>query len=596
MAITLVSGNLNLYGDAGNFETDASGWGFGGSSAFSVVRSSEHKTKGLYSAKVTYTEAQPVGGLYNSRNVVVARVNVQSGKTYIAKAKVRTPSSAVLGNNTLAIRIGQMLGEFGLSDSEGIGTITNPVAITNTWTSIQWRFKLDGILGTPGFYKICVSVNGGTSFGGTGEGYLGGILFVDEFEIYEYVGTGDEGDPDPDPDPEPNPAAIDKVFHSRNPIVVIKTAGEDWEEDINHRLYTEVAVEDVADSDDFDTKIRLELPPDSSGKCAFYLQQAFRGVFAFNAPTKNQDTIVRLTDRVKRFKTLHGFLVGTETYPEAELEQSEVNLVLYGGISKEKWPGLNYFTTYMQENKKFLTWAPTDKYVDRLQEDYLNFWVYDEFASLKLQLKAYFDDDTTATEVVKTITGTFYGQLYQIPAGPINSGVLLIDPTKNVVKYELVLLNHSDEVITEVRTYHIVPTPHPLTRFFMFLNSLGSFEVLRFTGKAIETTDFTRDVIQKYLPHTYATLDGEFSVNSIQIQKKKSYSSGFIKDLKAKEWHQYLIDFLRSPVIYDVTNGKRSPVVITGSKHEQTDQDYTRFIQFDIKPAYDDEVYTPDSV
>jgi hypothetical protein len=164
-----------------------------------------------------------------------------------------------------------------------------------------------------------------------------------------------------------------------------------------------------------------------------------------------------------------------------------------------------------------------------------------------------------------------------------------------LVKYELALLDQDDEEISEVRTYHTA-VKAPLTRYFMFLNSLGSFEVLRFVGQANRQTEFSREVVQKFLPHDYAAEDGEFAVNSVLSVKKNNFSSGYIKGKLAAEWHEYMEDFLLSPRIFNITTGSRIPVVITGASMELQDQNYERFIRFDAKPGYDNISFTPSSL
>lgn len=388
---------------------------------------------------------------------------------------------------------------------------------------------------------------------------------------------------------------IEKVWHSKNPVILEKLAASNWASLINYRLYNDVRVEDNAGSGVFTSKLKVDLHPDSTGKVIFYMAEAFRDAFSFITPDENETTIIKLTDRIKRFKNFSGSLQNQEITPAA-LTESLPSLVIWGGLSKEKFPGLNYFTTYLAANKKFLTWAPVQKYVDRNQEDYLNFFVYGFFTSLKLQIKAYFDDNTSQTAIISTITGVKRYELYQFPSGPTNSGAATINAAKNLVKYEISILDGGNVQISEVRTYHVMRYKNPLTRHFMFLNSLGSFEVLRFTGQAVESTSFNRDILQKFLPHNYDPQGGEFAVNEVTAQKRNSYSSGFIKGQLAAQWHEYMEDFLLSPRIFLVTDGQRLPVVITAGDLSREDQNHERYFRFEAKPAYDNTSYTPSDV
>lgn len=105
MAKVIVSGNLNQYGNAGQFETDRSTWGFADPSGVSVVRSSAQKTAGLYSALATSLDG-------NGVILMHGRFASELGKKYIIKAKVRTPSGAPISNSEEAISLIPTLGTF----------------------------------------------------------------------------------------------------------------------------------------------------------------------------------------------------------------------------------------------------------------------------------------------------------------------------------------------------------------------------------------------------------------------------------------------------------------------------------------------------
>lgn len=586
MAEVIVSGNLNSFGNAGQFETDRSTWGFGDTANYEVTRTSAFKTAGLYAALVKALDAS-VLPTAEALGIGMASFTPEGGKKYLAKAQVRVPSGTPIADGAALISFKQnALSLLVLTQVSQVNkTVTQA---TDAFVQVEARYTCSS---NPFALTAAIAL-GLMGAGGSENNNINGLMYVDQLEVYEYIETEDPEPPPPTEEPEPT----DEAFLSKNPITHEMAADAGWDLLTNPRLYADVRVEDVADSTTYASKLKVALPPDADGNVVFYLNEAFGDCFAFNAPTLNQATIARLTDRIKRFKVYTGALEALETTPGV-LTANGPHVVLWGGIDKFNWPTLAYLETYVATNKKFLTWAPVIKQVDRQQEDYLNFWIYsDTIINLQLQLKVYFDDDTNETDIVTTLEAVQNRGLYQIPAGPANSGALLVNPAKTATKYELTLLDQDDAVISETRTYLINQVSHPLARYFMFLNSLGAFEVLRFTGQQATKAQFARDVVQKFLPHNYSPSDGEFAQNSITRVTNKSIGSGYVKGQLAEEWHEYLQDFIGSPIIYDVTDGKRYPVVVVGGEWGDEDQNYERFIRIEARDAYNNNSYTPSNV
>lgn len=580
MAITLVSGNLNLYGDAGQFEADRSTWGFGDVSSV-IVRSSVQKTAGLYSAFISKPSTS------GNSLLIPYRFGISVGKKYRLSANVFVPSGNPVGLDADVLTFTPSLDNFifGLDDTSHVNKTV--LEAKDAWVNVAIFFDCDDLGFSGGF--------GGGFLRIAGTGINNGKIYVDQMEVYEYVITPD--DPDPDPDPTPPPPPFDKAYFSKNPIVLEKTSPVGWDILTNFRLYDDVRVEEVNGSGTYNSKLKIELPPASDGKAIFYVRQAFRGILIAIPPAVNFSDIVQLTDRIKLFKHFTGQLQDDEVTPGVLTDSSPL-LVLLGGINKQKYPGLNYFTGYLPANKKFMSWAPVEKIVDRLQEDYLNFWIYNaDITGVKLNIKAYYDDGTDETQIVATLTPVFYGSLIQIPAGPTNSGVADIDPSKTLTKYELSLLDQADSLISEVRTYKISEVHHPLTRFIMFLNSLGTYEVILFVGQAQFQTDFDREVIQKFLPHDYTVQDGEFEVNNTSLQEKVNFSTGYLTGQFALAWQRYMKDLILSSRIFDVTSGSRIPVTCTSNTLDGgLDQEYVRFARLDTQKAFVDDSFTPDDI
>lgn len=384
-----------------------------------------------------------------------------------------------------------------------------------------------------------------------------------------------------------------KAFLSKNPVAISFLAPSNWQSLTNYRMYLEVNVEDVPGTSVFNTKDVQELYPDAGGICQFNIGPALRSVFALTPPNSQEASIKKLTDRSRLFKLKRGTLTNYDTVP-ASFTETTPYLAVYGGLDAFAFASFDFFDR-LNTSKQFLTWAPNDKAVNFGQEDYLNFYVYGaSFVQLKLQVKAYFDDGTNATAITKT-SACVYGSIYQIPAGPQNSGAAAINPAKTLSKYEVSLLNQSDSLISEVRTYTVNAVTHPLTRYILFVNSLGTHEVHALKGVKNAESSVEKEMVQRYLPLSYAPMRGQFAVGDATLSKKYSMSTGLFEGPLADDWVDYFTDLLLTNFCYDVTNATRKPILILPGSISQEDRDYSNlFVRFEAMDAYEHKAYTPD--
>lgn len=382
-------------------------------------------------------------------------------------------------------------------------------------------------------------------------------------------------------------AAFEKVFWSRNPIVTTAAAQSGWNVLNNYRGFCDTRIEEVAGSSVFVSRLTQEQVPDATGGLRFNVQGAFQKILKAIPPTVNENTPRRLTDRIKLFKNFIGNLQDDLIVPPTTTASNPF-LVLLGGLDKFTWRTNDFFST-LTTTRRFLTHAPVEKYVDTAQEDYLTFFVYAiGTTQLKLRARAFYDDNTDTTAILHTANGVQYGQLWQLPAGPNNCGVKTLQPAKNLLRYELSVLNQADALISEVRTYVLDVYSYPMKRFFMFLNSLGGFEVLRFYGQSETEEKYERQLVRKYLPDTYDAQAGEFENATVNGQSSYEFSSGYFEGQLALEWLRYMRDLLRTRQFYDVTNGARVPLIITNDALEgPADQNYeNRFVRISCTEAY----------
>lgn len=574
MAIQLISGNLQLWGNNGQFETDPSTWGglLGG------TRSNEFVYAGNYSLKLAGFDTGLITNPF--KQFARGKFNPVAGKKYLFRAYVRGRADFPIGTSNVEIYL-----------ASGVNAPVSFIAAKPAQINSQW-FLIESVYDeTTNHGDGFISIN-------LADNILAGefintdaVVYVDRFEVYEWSDTEDPGDPPPVPDPTP-----ENAYLSVNPIGFTKSTAAGWDSLDNFRLFIDTRVQ-LNQGEAFVSTLKYGLTPSANNQAYFRLNEAFRGILIANPPTFQQNEIIRLTDRIKFFKVFSGSITGDEVEPASYTEEQS-NVVMLGGINKVRWSSLNYLSNYLPTQKKFLTWAPDYKKVGNNQEDYLNFFVYNNTISqVKLEVTAYYTDNTNETSITKTLTSAEKWWLLQIPTGPVNSGVKLINPAKVVQRYSIRLLNQANVAISEVRNYDIELIDHPLQKFYMFLNSLGTYEVLRFIGQTQRKTDYKRETLRKVLTQNYQSADGELESAKPTLQESATLNSGFITGKNATAWAEYMKDFLLSRKVFEVNSDVRIPVIVTQADYDNgTDQDFRRSASIQVKRAYIDESYTPDAL
>lgn len=365
----------------------------------------------------------------------------------------------------------------------------------------------------------------------------------------------------------------------------------------NYRLYCEVQVEVDPGSGLFTKQLAMALQPESDGTATFYLQQAFAGLMKPVPPVKGSSQILEATGRSLLYKVRYGDLYGDLEAPEGVVLTNVYQAVL-GGINHKQYPTLHYLAGYLQENKKFLSWRPSERYVDASQEEYLTFFNYDsDIASIRLHARAWYTDGSDSGEF---FTGkqkaVSYARHYEIPAGAAFNGVALQDPEKVLIKYQLWLQDAAGNEITERITYQVSPFKKKSTRYFLYLNSLGAFEVLRTTGIGSEEAEFQKNTMQAFLGHDYdAGSSPELVGFNASYQSTWQLSTGYYEGPAGHAYIKSLFDLQLSTQVYEITGSTRQRrLVLPGSVKVKTDLDSRYYMRFKCAEPFIESVYTPD--
>jgi hypothetical protein len=95
----------------------------------------------------------------------------------------------------------------------------------------------------------------------------------------------------------------------------------------------------------------------------------------------------------------------------------------------------------------------------------------------------------------------------------------------------------------------------------------------------------------------YAALDGELQAGSATFRKESDHSSGHLTGRYGKAYQQYLLDFMVSKQVYEITSGNRVPVVIDkSSMRYQDDESNEYYLRFKAIESYTNHSVTPDEI
>ena len=193
--------------------------------------------------------------------------------------------------------------------------------------------------------------------------------------------------------------------------------------------------------------------------------------------------------------------------------------------------GDSLFSSFQNENRRFLTSQPDRKIISKNQTEFLSFLmnINPMSAAVRLRIECFSD-----------FSGMGVPLTYQTLVSPIFMGVAMFPINVNnlglpaLCSYFKVWLSDQDNArISEVRTYFIDPLEKKQERFLLYSNSLGGWDTLRMTGDASETTKVSQGVLAKD-KSSYGTQNEELlKVISTDGDREILISTGYFqKDLK----------------------------------------------------------------
>ena len=207
--------------------------------------------------------------------------------------------------------------------------------------------------------------------------------------------------------------------------------------------------------------------------------------------------------------------------------------------------------SYLQGN--FLTWQPQTRVTLYHIPHYLR---YVSVVESICKVKAFFPDGTSEVAVLKTFSAKSINTV-NVTFGTVR-GMFESQPTY----FDVWVENLEGEMLTWIQRYMLTDFLTGVNDYFIFANSLGGFDTIRFSGD--------REEINK-LDSVNAVFDNETKEYDIDRTRSWKKYTGYITDERIRMW---VLDFFNSPCRYHLTDsGLLKRIYISDHKLESTTGD-----------------------
>ena len=207
--------------------------------------------------------------------------------------------------------------------------------------------------------------------------------------------------------------------------------------------------------------------------------------------------------------------------------------------------------SYLQGN--FLTWQPQTRVTLYHIPHYLR---YVSVVESICKVKAFFPDGTSEVAVLKTFSAKSINTV-NVTFGTVR-GMFESQPTY----FDVWVENLEGEMLTWIQRYMLTDFLTGVNDYFIFANSLGGFDTIRFSGDREETNK---------LDSVNAVFDDETKEYDIDRTRSWKKYTGYITDERIRMW---VLDFFNSPCRYHLTDsGLLKRIYISDHKLESTTGD-----------------------
>jgi len=259
------------------------------------------------------------------------------------------------------------------------------------------------------------------------------------------------------------------------------------------------------------------------------------------------------------------FNISQPTYYGAQATENNI-FVLPGGTPKWKSPSVNLTARIINQGKKWLTWFDYERRVRPNQKAYL-YYIHSGPLTTKIYLRftAYYTDGTSESSTVgldevpdPKLSGMLANDTIQVDVSWTQFEPLL-DSSKTLDRYELWIAEDmvTTDLLSPKMPFKVDRRKRKSERLFLYRNSFGVFENLRFDGDSFEGMKVETELAARVLEADYDTDFSEVFVNKVRAQRYLEASTGFL----SRDELDHFLDFVLSDEVYLWYEGVWVPVI-----------------------------------
>lgn len=279
----------------------------------------------------------------------------------------------------------------------------------------------------------------------------------------------------------------------------------------------------------------------------------------YTKPIRNQQNIRAILSQVLPYQLTAQVLGGTPVQNTTAI--TPPFYAIKAGLATEDFAvhSDTFWTDFQATNRKFLTWLPDNQRVAKGQEEYLhfvmNFTPLPSEIRLRVQFRNY-GSEATAADTVMSITNV---PLYSVICVPVGPDIVGMDTDYDY--YDVWLSDQDNARISEVRSYQLDKTFEAFDRGILFANSMGGWDTLRCTGRAVQTMNVNQAAAQREKIKKNDVEYSDLLLINTEGNRSITVSTGYFRR-DAEEHLLWLGDLLLSEECYWMTDKGHRPVQI----------------------------------